>query len=129
MCRLPCALRVFVKLTDEGNSENFGVIRSALSATYVDTEVFLSAIEHDVMLCINIATAHTRGRTQNSISNGRDLYSYAALILSELRRVHRTACEKHSLSVNAFLRTAASQTRTFSLPVIDIYLDRVNLFS
>lgn len=70
---------------------------------------------------------HETGCGMHSSVAGSFIRSTACF--SRLRTVHGITCEKRPLRSNAFLLTEISQTKTFSLPVKEVYLNLKSLFS
>lgn len=122
MRRFLYALQLIKKLNEEAASKNPSATRETLGVTRLPNPVLLSPDDHDVLLSIEAAIAHTRRRKQKATSNGRDFYSCDVYSLQELRSMHSTACKKHSLTFSAFLLKAVLQTKTFSLPVKEMFL-------
>lgn len=129
MHRFSKALRLVENRNEYAASEDSCTIRDALRVTHFDRKVLSSADEHDLVLYIDTAAAHTGGRKQNAAFHGRALFSYAASPLKELERMLSIACERHSLSFNDFLLTEDLHTETFSLSVRKEYLTTMSLLS
>lgn len=128
MRRCPEALIVHKKLASEAASEDSSDTSNALIVTDLENALFSRADEHNVLLYIKSAAAHTRDRKRKTIFKGRAVHLYAVIFLEQLRNRQSTACEKHSLSLEAFLLTAILQTKTFLLPVKKMYSNRMGLF-
>lgn len=79
--------------------------RGASDAVHLGNALLLRADEPGVLLCIEAAVPHTRGHKQNAAFNNRAVYSYAAFLLRELRKMDSTACEKCPIHFDAFLLT------------------------
>lgn len=60
MRRFSKALGLVKTLDDEAPSEDFILSREALGGTHLDNAVFLSASEHELLLFLKAAAAHTR---------------------------------------------------------------------
>lgn len=69
-----------------------------------------------------------RGRKRNGTFNGRAIYSYAASVLQELRSSDNTGCEKHELNFDAYPLSEIPQTKTFSLVMKKMYLNKMRIF-
>lgn len=78
MRRLPKALELVEKLNDEASSENSTVTTDGLRATRLENSLLSKAEEHDVLLYLEAAAAHTRVRKQNAGSDSRAFYFSAA---------------------------------------------------
>lgn len=126
--RLPEPLRLVENLNGEGASEEPSVIKRALGATQLDDALLSGAGKLDVLLYVEAAATHKRGRKCNVTLNDRTLYSYAVFSLREVRSMHRTSCEQHPLSFGALLLTDTPQTMISSLPVRKMYLNTMRLF-
>lgn len=72
--RLPETLRLFEKLNGKAASGDSTAPRGDLCATHLDKTVPLSADDHDVLLHIMTAAAHTRDQKQIVLFNGRAFY-------------------------------------------------------
>lgn len=113
--RFSDALRLVEKLKNDTATEKLSLNRGTLGGTHLDNAVLSSAEEQDAMLYIRAAAAHTQGQKLNAALTGHVFYLCTFLILSELRDMQSTACEKHPLSFADFLMTRTPQTKTFSL--------------
>lgn len=122
------ALQQVKKLNSEVWIEHSGTIRDALDVTHLDNAVPLEADEHDMLLYIETVPAHTQSRKQNAILNVCAFYLSAASHFQELRDTHSTASEKHQLGFEDFLSTKIPQTRTSSLPVKQMILEKNESF-
>lgn len=107
------ALRLVETLNDEAASENFGATKGASGVTCLDKAVFSSADDYDVLLYVETAAAHTRGRKQTATLVRRTFYSYTALLLRKLSDIHKSTCTNRPLSFHAFLLTEIPQRKLF----------------
>lgn len=89
-------------LNEEGVCEDSCANRSFSGVTHLDSAGLSRADGHGLLLYIEAAAAHTRGRNRNATFNSRAFYPYAAPLLRELRTLHSTACKKRSLRLNIF---------------------------
>lgn len=129
MPRFPEALRLVYKLDGKAASEDSTASRGTLRVSHLDNTLLSRAHENDVLLFIKAAEEHTRARKQNGALHDPEFYLYGAPSLQELRSIHSTACKKHPLSLDAFLLTKISETKTFLLPVSKRCLNTLSLFS
>lgn len=118
----PKALRLFGKLNDENASEDFSAPRNVFGVTHLDSAGLSSAFEHNALLYIRRAAAHTARRKQNAILNGRTFYSNVASFFQELRGMQGTAFKAHRMNFDEFLLFAIPATETFLPPVKKMYL-------
>lgn len=106
--RLSKALQILKKTNDETASDSSKIPRDVLDVIHMRTSVFRNAGEHAAVLYIKTVAAHTQSWKQTSTFHGCGCYSYAAMLLQELRIMHVIAREKYSLKLGDFLVTKRS---------------------
>lgn len=82
-----------------------------------------------VVLYIKARAASTRGLQQNYVFTGRDLSSYAATHLPELRDLYCLDYEKHLCTLDGCLLIETFQTKSVSLPTRTMYLGTASFCS
>lgn len=104
------------KLHEMAASKDSNISRLALALTHLENAVLSSADMYGVPVHIKVAAAHKRSWKQNVSSNGRAVYSYVALHLHDLSKVHRASCREHPLKTGDFSVTETLRIKTSSLP-------------
>lgn len=97
--------------------------------THLDNALLSSAKAHDVLLCIEAASAHSQSQKQTPSFNERAPYCYAPFLCKNLKILHRSVCESHSSTFDEFLLVDISQTKSSSFSVNKICLDKKRIFA
>lgn len=123
------ALQLVEKVSDGATSSDSDSASSALSFTDFDRAVLSSAEEHDLLLFIEAAVAHIQGWKQSPPFYGRAFCFYAASLLQELETLHLLTCKRHPHTFDESVLIEIPQTKSCSLPVKKMYLNKLGLFS
>lgn len=128
MRRFMAAFRLVQKVSGELGSNDSVLARGALGVTDLANAVLSSAEKQDVLLYVKALVANTQGRKQNHPSKGGALYIYKFALLQALKHLHRSACEKHPSTLDEFLLTETTQTKSLSFLVKKMYLNKLSPF-
>lgn len=116
-------------MNQEAASLGLKSARGAPGDNYLDIAGFSTAEEHNILLYIEAAAAHTQSRKQNTPFIGRGFYFCAASFWQKLNSLHRFKCESHLYNFKEFLPLEIPQAPTVFLPVKKMYVRTVSLFS
>lgn len=87
-----------------------------------------TADDHNVLLYVEAAAAHTQSQKQNHPFTGRASCSHSASFLQELRNLHCSKCEKHPFSFDETVVNEILQNKSSFSPVKKMYFSTVSLF-
>lgn len=93
MSRLPEPLQTVEKLNDEAAGEDSSATRSALGSTHLGNALLSRADDHDMLLTIEAAAAHTHKRPEAE----RTLQSLCLLLVCRLASPRAEKCAQHAL--------------------------------